>query len=111
MKAIEVIITARNRILRTEDRRVLYRDAALALLLGELDNQDAVLGGERNQHHKPDLTVEIEVQSGKLDAEVRPEHADHDRQQHGNRDRPTLVQRDQEQIGEQHGERENEGPV
>ncbi len=77
------------------------------MLLGELDNQDAVLGGERDQHHKPDLTVEIEVQPGNLDAEVGPEHTDHDRQQHRNRDRPTFIQRHQEQIGEQHREREN----
>src|SRR5437879_2463596 len=55
--------------LRTKYRGVRNRDAALALLLGELDNQDAVLGGQCDQHHEADLAVEIEVQAGNLDAE------------------------------------------
>src|SRR3982075_201105 len=43
--------------LRTEYRCVLDRDAALALFLSELDNQDAVLGRQRNQHYESNLTV------------------------------------------------------
>src|SRR6202035_3209291 len=42
--------------LRTEYRRVANRDAALTLLLGDLDNQDAISGGQRDQAHEPDLT-------------------------------------------------------
>ncbi len=31
--------------------------ARLALLLGEFDDEDAVLGGERDQHDEPDLGI------------------------------------------------------
>ncbi len=39
---------------------------------------------------------------------MAPKHADRDRQQHGQRDVPALVQRHQEEIGEQHGEPEDD---
>ena len=44
-------------------RRVAQRHAALALLLGEFDDQDAVLRGEADQHDHADLRVEIERQA------------------------------------------------
>ncbi len=36
----------------------------LALLDGEFDDQNAVLGGERDQHHQADLGINVEAQSG-----------------------------------------------
>src|SRR5580704_16696753 len=82
--------------------------AGLALLLGELHDQDAILGGERDQHDQTDLTVKVEAESGHLDCDERSEHANDDGQQDRNRDRPALVQRDQEQVGEQDGQRQDD---
>ena len=40
----------------------------LAPLHRERNDQNAVLGGERDQHHEPDLRIDIEAQSGQLPA-------------------------------------------
>ena len=48
---------------RALGRGLEQRHALLALLLGELDDQDAVLGCEADQHHHADLPVEIERQT------------------------------------------------
>jgi hypothetical protein len=64
--------------LGAERRGVADRRAALALLLGELDDQDAVLGGERDQHDQPDLGVEVEGQAGDHDAAKAPRAAGDD---------------------------------
>ena len=65
MKAKLVIITARKRVSRAVDRRFLDRQAVLAPLLGEFDDQDAVLGGERDQHDEADLGIEVVVEAGR----------------------------------------------
>ena len=63
MKAIEVIITARNRV--RAPRVAASRFASLlALLLGELDDQNPVLGRQRDQHDQPDLRIEVQRQVG-----------------------------------------------
>ena len=49
---------------RALDRGLDDRLAVLALLLGELDDQDGVLGGERDQHDQADLAVDVEAQAG-----------------------------------------------
>ena len=43
------------------------RMPGFALLLGEFDDQNAVLGGQRDQHHEADLAVKIEIEPGDLD--------------------------------------------
>ena len=53
MKAKLVIITARNRSRAPSIAASRIEHALLALLLGEFDDQDAVLGGQRDQHHQP----------------------------------------------------------
>ena len=63
MKANEVIITGRKRSARAFGRGLQQRDAVLALLLGELDDQDAVLRRQADQHDHADLGVEIEGQT------------------------------------------------
>ena len=55
--------------------------ALFALLLGEFDDQDAVLGCECDQHNQADLRVEVERQAREDDADERGEHADCHRQQ------------------------------
>ena len=76
MNAIEVIITARNRMRAPSAAASRIGMPGLALLLGELDDQDAVLGGERDQHHHADLRVEIERQARTAQPDERAEHAD-----------------------------------
>ncbi len=66
MKAIEVIITARNRIRAPMTAASWIGMPGLALLLGELDDQDAVLGRQRDQHHQADLRIEIERQARQI---------------------------------------------
>ena len=45
---------------RALDRRVEDLAPVPPLLDGELDDQDAVLGGERHQHHQADLGIDVE---------------------------------------------------
>ena len=63
MKANDVIITGRKRSRAPSVAASQQRHALLALLLGELDDQDAVLGGQADQHDHADLAVKIERQS------------------------------------------------
>ena len=63
MNANEVIITGRKRSRAPSVAASQQRHAVLAFLLGELDDQDAVLGRQADQHHHADLRVEIERQA------------------------------------------------
>ena len=76
MKAKLVIITGAEAQARALDRGLGDRLALLALLHGELDDQDGVLGGERDQHDEADLGVEVEAQAGEQQRADRAEHAD-----------------------------------
>ena len=60
--------------LRTEHRGLANVFSLLALILGEFDDQNAILGRHRDQHHEPDLGVQVERQMQDLDAEKRSEH-------------------------------------
>ena len=60
MKAKLVIITGRKRR-RAPSTAASRIDLPCAPLLdGELDDQDAVLGGQRHQHHEADLGIDVE---------------------------------------------------
>ena len=60
MKAKLVIITGRKRSRAPSTAGFEDRLAVPPLLDGELDDQDAVLGGERHQHHQADLGIDVE---------------------------------------------------
>ena len=45
-------------------RGLAPRQARLALLLGELDDQDGVLAGQADQHHEADLREDVDVAVG-----------------------------------------------
>ena len=62
MKANDVIITGRKRSRAPSVAASSSGTPCLALLLGELDDQNAVLGGKPDQHDHADLGVEIERQ-------------------------------------------------
>src|ERR1700722_20109819 len=87
--------------LRSKNRGLVYIHPGLALFLRKLDNQDAVLGGERYQNDETDLRVKIERQSRHGDPDKGPEYPNGNRKKDRNRDHTTFVESDQEQIGEQ----------
>ena len=60
MKAKLVIITARKRVRAPSSAASTMPHAGLAAGLGELDDQDRVLRGERDQHDEADLGVDVE---------------------------------------------------
>ena len=104
MKAKLVIITGRKRSRAPSTAESRISLAVSPLLDGELDDQDAVLGGERHQHHQADLGIDVEGEAQPPHEGDGAQHADGDRQQHRQRDVPALVERHQEEIGEQDGE-------
>jgi len=53
MKCDRVIITARESLMGADDGGFLDGLALLALLLGEFDDENAVLGRQRDQHTRP----------------------------------------------------------
>ena len=71
MNAKLVIITGRKRSARPRSQR-RRSTCPGALLLGELDDQDGVLGRERDQHDEPDLAVEVEAQPARRPRRSRP---------------------------------------
>ena len=90
------------------DRRL---EAVLALvlqLLGELDDQDGVLGRQADQHHQADLREDVVVQLRQPDADDGGEQAHRHDQDDRQRQRPALVLRRQHQEDEHHGQREDE---
>ncbi len=107
MNAKLVIITARKRSRAPTHRSVGDGHALLAPDLGEFDDQDAVLGGERNQHDETDLRIEIVVEPGDQQRQHGASDSDRNREEYGNRDGPALVEPDQEQECEQDGERQD----
>jgi hypothetical protein len=93
---------------RPFDRGLEQGNALLTPLLGKLDDQNAVLGRETDQHHHADLGIKIEGEAAEHDCHARPQHGDGDREQHGHRNRPALVEGDQEEVGEQHRKPEDD---
>ena len=53
--------------------------AGFVALLGELDDQDGVLGGQADEQDEADLTVDVEGEAERIDAEDRAEDGDHHR--------------------------------
>ncbi len=87
----------------------MYILAALAHLVGEFDNQDAVLGYQPDQRHQPHLAVDVERPAG----QIQPEKAARDGQRHrehdGQRIDEALELRRQHEVYER--QCQNEGDV
>ncbi len=83
--------------------------ALLAQLVGELDDQDAVLGDQADQHDQADLAVDVERAAGELERQQRAGH----RQRHGEHDDERIDEalelRREHQIDED--QRQHEGDV
>ena len=69
--AIIVITTGRRRISAGVADRLAHRLALVAELVGELDDQDAVLRHQADQHHEADLAVDVDRAAGEQDREHR----------------------------------------
>ena len=91
------------------DRRVHDRTALPAQLLGELDDQNRVLGGQPDQHHESDLTVEIVLQPAHPLRRQRAEYRQRYAQQHDERQHERLVLRCERQVDEQQADAEDCG--
>ena len=63
MKAKAVIRIGRRRSRAPRQRRVDERLALLVLVLGELDDQDGVLGRQADQHDQADLRVDVVLEA------------------------------------------------
>ena len=107
MKANDVIRIGPQPDAAGLDRGVEDRQAALAQLLGELDDQDRVLGREADQHDEADLAEDV---VGEPAQQLRAQAAE-DGQGHAEQDderqHPALVLRGQHQVHEDQAERED----
>ena len=77
-----------------------------AQVLGELDDQDRVLGREADQHDEPDLTEHVVREAAQELRAERAEHRQRHAQQDDERQHPALVLRGEHQVHEQDAQRE-----
>ena len=90
------------------DRRLGDRQSARAELLRKLDDEDAVLRRQPDQHHEADLAVDIVDQSARPLRAERAENRDRHRQKNDERQRDAFVLRRERQIHEQQSESEDD---
>ena len=85
------------------------RPCVLALLVGELDHQDAVLGDQADQRDQPDLGVDVE----RAEAEVERQDGAEDRERHRHQDDEGVAEAlelgGEHQVDDEDGEREGDG--
>ena len=74
----------------------------------ELDNQDGVFRCQADQYHQPDLYKHVVIAVHQPNADDRAEQTHGHNQQDRQGQQPTVVLRGQDQIGQQHTQRENE---
>ena len=79
------------------ERGLLERHAAIVLRLGELDDQDRVLGRQADQHDQADLHVDVVVVAHQPDAEEGAQRDQRRPEQHRPGQPPALVHRGQQQ--------------
>ncbi|CAG2154752.1 hypothetical protein LMG19282_04712 [Cupriavidus campinensis] len=92
------------------DRRVVGAQPLLdAHLHRELEDQDGVLGRQRDQHRQADLEVDVVLHAAYQDGNQRAEQRERHSQQHADRQRPFFVLRGQDQEHHQQREGEHQG--
>ena len=92
---------------------VAHRQAGLALVLGELDDEDGVLGRQAHEHDDADLGVDVvdglaAGEEAQGQPQEGPEDAQGQAQQHAEGDGPALVLGGQEQEHEQQAHAQDE---
>ena len=81
--------------------------AFFVFVLGELDDQDGVLGGEADQHDEADLRVDVVFKASQPERGVRAEDGDGRAEQNAERQRPAFILRGQNQKNEEQRQAEN----
>ena len=76
------------------------------LVLRELHDEDRVLRGEAHEEHEPELRVDAQAEAVEAQAHERAQDGHEDGEHDGKRDRPALVLRDEEEVAEDDGERD-----
>ncbi|CAB3763182.1 hypothetical protein LMG29739_04052 [Paraburkholderia solisilvae] len=95
-------------LFRRDHRRIENGLAALAVQHRELEDQNRILRGERNQHRQADLEVHVVVEPAQQDREQRAEQRERHRHQHAERQVPLLVLCGKDQEHHHDAEREHE---
>jgi hypothetical protein len=75
---------------------------------GELDHQDGVLRGHRDQHQHADLEVDVDVQIAHPDRDQCAEHGERHGGDHGKGQGPALVLRSEDQENHEHAQQEGD---
>jgi hypothetical protein len=81
--------------------------AAFVLGLRELDDEDGVLGGQRDQHHEADRGEDVHLVAADDQEREGPEDGDRRAEQDGEGQGPALVLRGQDQEDHEQGEAED----
>ena len=102
MKANEVMRIGRRRSFEPSHGRVENLDAFLAFHLGELDDEDRVLGRQPDEHDQADLRIDVQVEVAHQHANHRAQHDGRRGQQHREGQPPAFILRRQQQEHEEH---------
>ena len=98
---------------QTQRRRFNHRrtafQAAFAQLVGELDDQDAILGDQPDQHHQTNLAVHVQRAASQKQRQQRPGHRQRYGQHDDQRCDEALELRRQHQIDKQ--QRQHKGHI
>ena len=65
--------------------------AVFVFVLGELDDQDGVFGGQPDQHDQADLSVHVILKVAQHQEKVGAEDRDRSSEQHAERKRPAFI--------------------
>ena len=108
MNANDVIRIGRSRMRAASTAASAMLSPAPPQLLGELDDQNAVLGRQADQHDQADLAVDVVDQAAQPLRTERAEHGERHRQQDDERQHEALVLSGQRQVDEQQAEAEDQ---
>ena len=91
------------------DGGVPKRLALLAQRLGELDDENAVLGCKADDRHDADREIDVVRQAAQHGGDDRAEDAERNGQQHRQRYGPAFVERGEHEEDQQHGQASRSG--
>ena len=106
--AAVVIRIGRSRTRAASTIASRFGQAALALLVGELHHQDAVLGDEADQRDQADLRVDVERREAEVERHQRAEDRERHRQHDDERIAKALELRGEHQVDDDDGEAEGD---
>ena len=78
------------------------------MLLGHLNNQNAVLGGQADQRHQTHLGIDVEIDRAQAEEHQSPEHRQGHRHQDDHGSHITLVLSREHEVDDQHPQAEHQ---